>query len=62
MRPKDRPAEPRGVEGAKDSSGWSVHGKDELGKGPRDEPMLRHEWLRAFFLENFFRAARAHSS
>ena len=25
---------------------------DALGKGPRDEPMLRHEWVRAF-IENF---------
>ncbi|MGE5047206.1 MAG: hypothetical protein ACM3PC_01455 [Deltaproteobacteria bacterium] len=25
---------------------------DALGKGPRDEPMLRHEWLRAW-IENF---------
>src|SRR6201999_2071293 len=25
---------------------------DALGKGPRDEPMLRHEWMRAW-IENF---------
>ena len=25
---------------------------EALGKGPRDEPMLRHEWLRAW-IENF---------
>jgi len=44
------------VEGRDGFVGLERSWNDALGKGPRDEPMLRHEWLRAF-LENFFPGA-----
>jgi len=44
------------IEGRDGFVGLERSWNDALGKGPRDEPMLRHEWLRAF-LENFFPGA-----
>src|SRR3954469_8762562 len=50
--PRETPLEVSVVEGRDGFVQLEREWNNALAKGPRDEPMLRHEWLRAF-IENF---------
>src|SRR5437016_9726538 len=52
IQPGDGPVEVAVVEGREAFNALEKEWNAALARGPRDEPMLRHEWLRAH-IENF---------